>query len=227
MTLLIKEITTEDNFQKELGYYSHTRQEILPFVPPTCKKLLDVGCSGGGFGSLIKTRIGAEVWGIDISTTATDMAKDKLDRVINAPFSPEAALPDHYFDVITFNDCLEHFPDPYPPLELCKRKLTGGGVVICSLPNVRYIDNVRHFLIDMDWKYEDAGILDHTHLRFFTKKSMVRTFELAGYEVLSITGIKPHYWSGKKIFLLRLFFGKWMEDMRYINYVVVAKPIPS
>jgi hypothetical protein len=80
-----------------------------------------------------------------------------------------------------------------------------------------------HFLIDMDWKYEDAGILDYTHLRFFTKKSMERWFVDAGYKIQSITGIKPHYWSGKKIFLLRLFFGKYVEDMKYLNYVVIAK----
>lgn len=206
-------------------YFLSARKEMLRFIPKSCLKLLDIGCSAGGFGELVKNEFGAEVWGIDISPTAAEMAKGKLDKVINAPFSPDAELPDQYFDVITFNDSLEHFPDPYPPLELSKKKLAKNGVVVCSLPNVRYIDNVHHFLVDMDWKYEDAGILDHTHLKFFTKKSMVRTFEVAGYEVLSITGINPHYWSGKKIFLLRLFFGKWMEDMKFIKYVVVAKPI--
>ena len=132
-------------------------------------------------------------------------------------------MPDGYFDVITFNDSLEHFSDPMPALQLCKTKLAPGGSIICSFPNVRYIDNVIHFLVDMDWKYEDAGILDYTHLRFFTKKSMERWFVDAGYKIESITGIKQHYWSGKKIFLLRLFFGKYVEDMKYLNYVVVAK----
>jgi len=95
--------------------------------------------------------------------------------------------------------------------------------VICSLPNVRYIGNVIHFLVDMDWQYKDDGILDYTHLRFFTKKSMSRLFVDAGYHVESITGITPHYWSGKRIFLLRLLFKKYVEDMKFLQYVVVAK----
>ncbi len=185
--------------------------------------MLDIGCGGGGFGELVKIEKGSEVWGIDLSSRAIELAKDKLDHAIWGEYSENIAVPDHYFDVITFNDSLEHFPDPMPALQLCKQKLTPGGFVICSLPNVRYIENVIHFLFDMDWKYQDAGILDYTHLRFFTKKSMERLFLDAGYSVESITGIKPHYWSGKKIFLLRMLFKKYVEDMNFLNYVVVAK----
>lgn len=205
-------------------YFGNERREMLRFIPASCRKLLDVGCGAGEFGALVKTELGAEVWGVELNAKAAASARDKLDKVVHAPFSAEVELPDNYFDVITFNDSLEHFPDPYPPLEFCKRKLAKGGVVVCSLPNVRYIENVYHFLVEMDWKYEDYGILDNTHLRFFTRKSMLRTFENAGYNVLSITGIRPHYWSGKKIFLLRLLFRKWMDDMKYLNYVSVISP---
>lgn len=206
------------------NYFGNERREMLRFIPAACRTLLDVGCGAGEFGALVKKERGAEVWGVELNATAAASARKKLDKVVHAPFSAEVELPDNYFDVITFNDSLEHFPDPYPPLEFCKRKLTKGGVVVCSLPNVRYIENVYHFLVDMDWKYEDYGILDNTHLRFFTRKSMLRTFENAGYNVLSITGIRPHYWSGKKIFLLRLLFRKWMDDMKYLNYVSVISP---
>lgn len=197
---------------------------MLAFLPEKFGRLLDVGCGGGDFGALVKAEKKAEVWGVDLSVRAIERAKDNLDHAILGEFSPTSDLPDHYFDVITFNDSLEHFADPMPALELCKKKLTPGGIVICSLPNVRYIDNVFHFLVEMDWRYEDSGILDYTHLRFFTKKSMERWFVDAGYNVQSITGIRPHYWSGKKIFLLRFFFRKYVEDMKYLNYVVVAKP---
>ncbi|PPD35120.1 MAG: hypothetical protein CTY19_03200 [Methylomonas sp.] len=205
------------------NYFSNPRKEMLVFLPEKCTRLLDVGCGGGDFGALVKAEKKAEVWGVDLSSRAIESAIGKLDHAILGEFSPATALPDNYFDVITFNDSLEHFPDPMPALQLCKAKLAPGGCIICSLPNVRYIDNVMHFLIDMDWKYQDAGILDYTHLRFFTKKSMERWFVDAGYKIESITGIKPHYWSGKKIFLLRLFFGKYVEDMKYLNYVVIAK----
>lgn len=206
------------------SYFANPRQEMLSFLPIKCDRLLDIGCGGGDFGALVKQEKQSEVWGVDLSARAIELAKGKIDHVILGEYSADLALPDHYFDVITFNDSLEHFPDPAPALDLCKSKLAPGGSVVCSLPNVRYIDNVIHFLVDKDWKYQDAGILDYTHLRFFTKRSMIRLFEDAGYSVESITGIKAHYWSGKKIFLLRLFFCKYVEDMKYLNYVVVARP---
>ena len=210
--------------QTNSTYFTNTRKDVLPFIPQTCRALLDIGCGAGEFGALVKRTMNTEVWGVDINEQAAQLATRKLDHVLNAPFLEGLDLPSDYFDVITFNDSLEHFPDPAPPLALCKKMLKTDGVVICSVPNVRYIENVMHFLVDMDWKYEDSGILDRTHLKFFTKKSIARTFETEGYDVLSVTGINPHYWSGKKIFLLRLFFGKWVEDMKFLNYVVTARP---
>jgi 2-polyprenyl-3-methyl-5-hydroxy-6-metoxy-1,4-benzoquinol methylase len=204
------------------GYFSNPRPEIFALLPEKFNSLLDIGCGGGDFGALVKKEKNAEVWGVDLSSRAIALAERKIDHAILGEFSPNMLLPDHYFDVITFNDSLEHFADPKPALELCKKKLARGGRIVCSLPNVRYLENVIHFLIDMDWEYRDSGILDYTHLRFFTKKSMARLFEDAGYKVESINGINPHYWSGKKIFLLRLFFHKYVEDMKYLQYVVVV-----
>lgn len=209
---------------KPMQYFSGHRPEIVPFIPAYAKTLLDIGCGCGGFGSSLKKNRGIEVWGVEPEPKAAVFAHKALDKLVNGLFSESTDLPDSYFDVITFLDSLEHFPDPYPPLELCKRKLKAGGLVVCSLPNVRYIENLKHLLIDMDWQYEENGIRDHTHLRFFTKKSLSSTFETAGYKIISITGIKPHHWSGKKFFLLNLLFKKWVEDMRHLQYVVVAQP---
>ena len=186
--------------------------------------MLDVGCGAGGFGALVKHELGIEVWGAEYERPAAELASAKLDRVVCGDFVTVPDLPDGYFDAVMFNDSLEHFPYTEPPLQRAKKLLAPGGVVIASIPNVRYIDNVYHFLIEKDWRYSESGILDSTHLRFFTRKSMVRTFEHAGYDVASITGINSHHWSGKKIFLLRLLIGGWIEDMRYLQYVVTARP---
>lgn len=206
------------------AYYRLSRPEVQRFVPRDCRRLLDVGCGGGDFAAAIKRELGAEVWGVEPHAPAATAAAPHLDRVINGPFDPAAGLPEGYFDVVSFNDSLEHFPDPGPPLALAKRLLRPGGSVLASIPNVRYIENVRHLLIDQDWEYTDNGIRDRTHLRFFTRKSMLRTFQEAGYRVQSIDGINPHYWSGKRIFLLRLLFGRFVADMKFLQYVVVATP---
>jgi SAM-dependent methyltransferase len=217
---------TDCGIGDEIRYFVDERREILAFLPTTFRTLLDVGCAAAAFGALVKSQLGAEVWGVEPVPAIAAIAKKKIDRVINSTFSVEADIPDRYFDVVTFNDCLEHFPDPFPPLELAKRKLKPQGTLVCSVPNVRYIENLWHLLVDMDWKYEDWGIRDKTHLRFFSRKSILRTLDEAGYDVVSIEGITPSekYRKSRKLFILRQLFRKWMEDTPYQQFVVVSKP---
>jgi len=205
------------------AYYKHARPKILPFIPDPCSRVLDVGCGGGLFGELLKKERNCEVWGVEPVAEAADEAKIHLDNVINKKFLKEIGLPSNHFDVIVFNDSLEHFPYPEPPLQYAKELLDLNGVLVCSIPNVRYIENVKHLLIDKDWKYTDEGILDHTHLRFFTKKSIRRTLENNGFEILKLDGINSHKWSGWKLNFLKAVFGEKIEDMRWLQFVVVAR----
>lgn len=215
---------TNNTEDAELRYYSFARQQMMAFIPSGCRRVLDVGCGAGVFGALLKQEHGIEVWGVEPYAPAADAAHKNIDHVIHGNFADGLDVPNHYFDVVLFNDSLEHFPDPFPPLELAKQYLVKEGCVVSSIPNVRYIENVLHFLIDMDWEYCDEGIRDRTHLRFFTRKSIIRTFDQAGYHIEHIQGINSHHWSGKKILILRTLFGRWVEDMRYLQYAVVAKP---
>ena len=214
----------EDNVP---DYYKKPRKEILEFIPATCSKLLDVGCSSGAFGNLAKKTFGSEVWGIDPSSSVSESASEVLDHFIHDFFSEDLNLPKHYFDVITFNDSLEHFPNHLPPLAACHSLLKPDGVIVASIPNVRYIENLRHLLFEMDWNYEDMGIRDRTHLRFFTKKSIQRTFEEAGYQVLRIKGINPRYWwwESKRFSPVQFAIGKWIRDMNFLQFVIVATPV--
>jgi 2-polyprenyl-3-methyl-5-hydroxy-6-metoxy-1,4-benzoquinol methylase len=206
-----------------MNYYSHDRSEVINFIPKTCKTLLDIGCGNGSFGKALKSQRNIEVWGVEPNREAANIAKNNIDTVICSLFDETTNLPLNYFDAIIFNDSLEHFSDPYPPLELTKKLLSKNGFIIASIPNFRYIENIKHILLDMDFKYTDAGILDRTHLRFFTLKSIKRLFSDAKFEVISIDGINPHWWKGKQIFLLNLFFKKHISDMKYLQYLVVAK----
>lgn len=197
---------------------------MLAFVPRTCRRLLDVGCAGGEFGALVKQERHAEVWGIDPSPEAVDRAMTNLDHFVNAPFSTDAGLPERYFDVICFNDALEHFADTTPVLKTARGLLAPGGCLVMSVPNVRYIDNVLHLVRDQDWRYEQRGIRDSTHLRFFTKKSIQRTLHEHGFEVREIAGIRPKYWVGRAARPFVRLFGDWLEDMNYLQYAIVATP---
>lgn len=209
------------------SYGEQPRPQMVEFLPRSATRVLDVGCNNGAFGEEIKRQRGIEVWGLEPHEGSATQATLRLDKVIAAPFDQQANLPDQHFDAIYFNDVLEHIADPWAALQLAAGKLREGGVVIASIPNLRQIDNLEHILFDGDFRYESQGIRDRTHLRFFTRKSAIRLFEDSHYEVLSATGINPMWWSPsiRRRLMFRLV-GKWLEDTRYMQFALVARPSP-
>jgi SAM-dependent methyltransferase len=205
-------------------YYSSQRGELHEFLPASLDSLLDIGCAEGGYGSAVLTKHPpATVWGVEPHKPAADLAAKRLSRVINDVFRPELPIPDAHFDVITFNDSIEHMADEYAALRLARRKLKPGGTLICCVPNVRYLENVRQLLLEADWRYTDNGVLDRTHLRFFTQKSICRAITETGFTISTISGINSHWWSGWKVALLRLAFQSRIDDMRWQQFVIVAQ----
>src|SRR5512133_3306436 len=99
-----------------MDYYSLSRPEMVDFVPQSAKKILDVGCGEGRFGSSFKKEGSeGEVWGVEIDREAALVAQKHLDRVMVGNISDLLdALPDRYFDCVVFNGVLEHLVDPYP-----------------------------------------------------------------------------------------------------------------
>lgn len=162
---------------------------MLEFIPKTSKRILDVGCSEGKFGLQLKEMLDAEVWGVEMAQAAAEAARKRLDRVLVGDIMQQLGqLPDRYFDCIIFNDVIEHLVDPYQVLLAMKQKLSSRGVIVSSMPNVRFFRNLFNLVIRGDWRYEDSGTLDKTHLRFFTKKSIGPMFESVGYRVIALTG---------------------------------------
>lgn len=205
-------------------YYGHVRPEIASLVPTEITKLLDVGCGAGAFGASLKSSRSAplEVWGIEPNPQAAEEAGRHLDKVILGSFEERLPLPRDYFDVVTFNDSLEHMPDPMQPLALARDVLKESGVLICSVPNVRYIDNLKHLLVDADWKYKSEGILDRTHLRFFTRKSLERTLVEAGFYPVQCQGINARPWIGLKLKILLFIMKNRLDDIQYLQIAAVA-----
>lgn len=203
------------------GYYLHTRPEVMPFLPPRIDRALDVGCAAGRFGAQIKACRGAEVWGLEADPGAAALATVVLDRVLAGDaLSSLRQLPDQYFDTVICSDVLEHMVNPGQFLRELRPKLNEDARVIASIPNVRYYPALRKILFDADFPYADEGIFDRTHLRFFTRKSMLRLFAESGYRVDRIEGINP---------TRSRSFSRWntvllgtLEDCRYLQYVVVA-----
>jgi 2-polyprenyl-3-methyl-5-hydroxy-6-metoxy-1,4-benzoquinol methylase len=213
---------------KSLGhvdpYYRGLRHEMLPFVPDSIASALDVGCGAGGFGEMIKERTGAEVWGIEINQNMGEEAKSRLDKVIMADaIEAMRSIPNKRFDAIIFNDVLEHMAWPDEALCIAATLLSETGVVVASIPNIRYFRALKQIVLRRDFPWEDSGVFDRTHLRFFTEKSIVRLFESSGYQVERIEGINAAVGTKLSIALF-LTFGLF-RDARYLQYAVVASPM--
>jgi len=152
------------------------------------RTVLDVGCGVGLNGAAIK-RTGARVTGIEIVPKSIERARAVLDEVIAADISSDAALKNalgsRKFDLIVFADVLEHTLEPRAVLERFLPYLEEDGQVLVSLPNVAAW-TVRLGLLRGHFDYQPSGILDDTHLRFFTRESAARLCESAGLEVLTL-----------------------------------------
>ncbi|AQG81314.1 class I SAM-dependent methyltransferase [Spirosoma montaniterrae] len=211
---------------KDESYYAHARYEMLAYIPPHVKYVLDVGCSSGVFAGAVKKQFNCEVWGIEPDRRAAEKAQSVIDKVYNTVFDENIDLQGQKFDCIIFNDVLEHLANPFDALELCKKYLTDKGVIVSSIPNVRFFDAMHHIVVQKDFYYVGAGIFDKTHLRFFTKKSIERMFVEAGYKLAKVEGINSLREINPKGYrnfnILNSILLKSIADMEFQQFAVVA-----
>lgn len=171
-----------DSDSQQFRYADRPLLGIHDLVPATARRLLDVGCGTAAFGSAIKQRRPElEVWGLDPDPAVATIASQRVDRFLPQPFEEDPAL-HQYFDCITFLDSLEHFVDPWAVMRTARTMLCPGGSIVASIPNTRHHSVVRSLLIHGEWRYADAGLLDRTHLRFFTRRSAVTALLEAGFD---------------------------------------------
>jgi len=216
-----------DLIDKPPHYYNAQRREMLAFVPRDVRRVLEVGCGEGRFGAKLKREraelgIDLHVTGIEIDRERAAVATSQLDHVIVANLDQdELDLPEEAFDCIVCNDVLEHLVTPWQVLEKLEILLKPGGHVVASIPNVQFWGVLKGLVFEGDWRYADEGVLDVTHLRFFTRRSIKRMFEEAGFESVELTGINSHV-RGWKFDLLRLLSGGRLSDIQYLQFAVVA-----
>ena len=204
-------------------YFSHERHEMLAFIPLNARRVLEMGCANGAFGAQIKQRQAAEIWGLELDANAAAQACQNLDKVFQGTLEAHFSnLPDGYFDCIVCNDVLEHLSDPAAILRMLLRVMAPNAILVGSIPNVRYFPVLYDLVWNADWRYEDCGVLDRTHQRFFTGKSLTRTLRDCGYQPQLIVGINPTRSLRAKL-VSALTLGK-LSDCRYQQYAFVARP---
>ena len=209
------------------AYFRNLRPEMLEFIPDDATVLLEVGCGTGAFAAnLAQARAAAgvsvEVWGVEMDENSAQEAATVLDRVLQGDVgSVLPDLPTAHFDCLILNDVIEHVPDPSELLRSLRPLLKPGGHLVASIPNVRYFFNVVDLAVHGRWEYTDEGILDRTHLRFFTRSSMMHLLEECGFDSVTSVGINP---TGSFKFTLAnlLTLGRW-SDMKFLQFACLAR----
>ncbi|TQL69397.1 methyltransferase family protein [Nocardioides albertanoniae] len=152
-------------------------------------RVLDVGCWTGEVGRILTER-GCSVTGIEIDTEAARLAEKVLDRVVVADLDEKPLtelVEPGSFDVVIFADVLEHLVDPRAALEQARELLAPGGRVVISIPNVTH-GSVRLALLQGRWQTTETGLLDRTHIKFYSREGLATLFTEAGYAIEDLRG---------------------------------------
>jgi 2-polyprenyl-3-methyl-5-hydroxy-6-metoxy-1,4-benzoquinol methylase len=181
---------------------------------------MDVGCGEGTTAAYIKKQMNIEkADGIESNELSYRIALQKLDVVyktdLNKEETPFNNITEKY-DLLLFLDVLEHLINPYKVLEQSKNLLKDNGKVIISLPNARHYTLLFPLLFKNEWEYQEQGVLDKTHLRFFTYKSALRLIDKAGYKVAYSTR-NYSYYRGFKI--LNIIFLGLLSPFSISQYI--------
>ncbi len=166
-------------------YYEGANERILDRVPGDARKILDVGCAAGRLGEILKAQSAErDIWGIELVPEITAQAKARLDHILVGDIEQmdPLPLPERYFDCMICGDVLEHLRDPEAVLRRLRKHLSPGATVIANVPNIAHW-SVLVQLLQGQFNYVDKGLLDRTHLHFFTPSSFKDTLWEAGYIV--------------------------------------------
>jgi 2-polyprenyl-3-methyl-5-hydroxy-6-metoxy-1,4-benzoquinol methylase len=207
--------------EKGSGYFGLVRKEILELIPQGTQRLLDVGCGQGDLGAAAKHSLGVPlVVGIELFQPAAELARTKLDQVIIGDIeNVDLQFPPESFDCIVCADVLEHTRDPWQVLENLRKLLHHDGVIIASLPNLRHMVPILKIIFDR-FEYQDEGILDKTHLRFFTLRTIRTLFHDSGFAIDKVNSNRSRSWKFK---LLNVFSLGILKEFAIYQYILVAR----
>lgn len=158
--------------------------DLLDRIPVDAARVLDVGCGSGALGFEFKRRNpSARYYGIEPDPAAAAIAAGRIDVVASIDIETEDfPFGDGSFDCIIFGDVLEHLRDPWEVLRTHAERLAEGGVMLICMPNAEHWSFAER-LLRGTWDYDEQGLFDRTHLRWFTPETTRRALQDAGLVV--------------------------------------------
>jgi SAM-dependent methyltransferase len=182
---------------EKCGYYNSTKSYLWNLIPDGPNVIMDLGCASGRLGEkLLELRKASELIGVELFEPAAKEAM-KYYKVVHVGDIEEININySRHFDVVICSDILEHLKEPSSVLKKMHGWLKDDGKLVCCIPNVRYWRVLRDLIIQGNWEYTSEGILDKTHLRFFTlrsfKKMLIDNSFVVVYEGVRIAGGPKH-----------------------------------
>jgi trans-aconitate methyltransferase len=221
------------------AYHQNPRVEIASFINEPPGVVVDIGCGGGATGKLIKEKFpGTRVIGVELNADAAEHARQFIDDVVCQDVD-SFDLAEHMGGVpigtVLLLDVLEHLYDPWRTLRRLRGFLQPQTRIIASVPNIRNLANLDELAAGR-WEYAANGVLDITHVRFFTRDSLRQLFEQTGYRVQHIEPLTQPQQIDRLVVAKRpgrlitrhvtVSFRDFadLEDLYAVQYVVDARP---
>lgn len=175
-------------------YFNFSRPGLVQMIKGSPQSVLEIGCATGLVLSYCKKVLGSQkVVGVELNEEAASiaMARSEIDTVIVGDIEQiQTCLQEESFDCLIASHVLEHLADPWVAVQNLSRYVRPGGQILIGLPNARHVNLTIPLLLQGHFQYTSAGILDRTHLRFFTRDSMIELVEQAD---LRLDEIAPDY----------------------------------
>ncbi|HEX5710844.1 MAG TPA: class I SAM-dependent methyltransferase [Sulfuricurvum sp.] len=213
---------------KNSTYFSNARTDLINLIPSSFEKcnVLEIGCGNGA--TLYKLKqlgIAKTTTGIELFPSKNNHY-DTIDHFMSENIETmtfPSSIHDS-FDLILLGDVLEHLVDPWSTLKKIAPLLSPKGRFLVSIPNIRYYKVLQSIVWRGDFHYEETGILDQTHLRFFCKKNIIDLFENAGLTIETITSqFDQETINSKRYWLNKFTFGLAHDFLIYQFLMVVRK----
>jgi SAM-dependent methyltransferase len=167
-----------------VDYFCLNRSDVAALVPADCRTILEIGSGFGALGRTLTARQHCTVDGVEINPAASKHLEGHYRRFWIGDVERielEGAMQE--YDCLLFPDVLEHLVDPWTALGRFSRYVKSGGIVVASIPNVRNLALLYRLIVQGLWQYEESGLLDRGHLRFFTRSSIAELFSCSALTI--------------------------------------------
>jgi 2-polyprenyl-3-methyl-5-hydroxy-6-metoxy-1,4-benzoquinol methylase len=209
---------------KEADYYAHERVDLLDWVGGQFERVLDIGCGAGSNAPWFRRHGAREIVGVELDDPSAARAKTVFDQVVQGTIEEAIVGLDGSFDLIVCADVLEHLVDPWAIVDQLRRLTSPSTVLAVSIPNIRFLGALARIAVGPGFQYQEQGIFDVTHMRFFTRHDVDRMLHQGGWMAERWGSQLFGRFQSARVLAQRLTRGRsdqWLAEQLF----VVARPV--